>query len=385
MFYRDDNEGNNRRGFGVLTVLVLMFVAAVLGGVVVIGAWQAGLLGQVGQNNAPSARDEETAGNSGTQNITVNYDDVVVDIAEKVSPAVVCISNRDTYSDFFQGGTAEVEQGTGSGVIISKDGYIVTNSHVIEGASRLVVTLYDGSEVDATVVGNDSRTDLALLKIKEAKDLVVADLGDSDNLKVGELAVAIGNPGGSRFARSVTQGRISGLNRLLETSEGLQFRLIQTDAAINPGNSGGALVNAKGQVVGINTIKVSASGYEGMGFAIPSNEVKIIVADLEQYGKVLRPALGVGIVRDITPELAKYNNLSVDYGVLVVPQQGGPAAKAGMEQYDIITAVNGEKIESGSQLQQIVFAMKIGDMVTVTVQRGTKQLQFEVTLAELNG
>jgi len=383
MSYHDDNEGNHRRGFGVLAVLVLMFVSAILGGFVVIGAWQAGLLGQVGQGSTTSTG--ETTGNSESQTINIDYNDVVVDVAEKVSPAVVCISNRDTYTDFFQGGTTEVEQGTGSGVIFSADGYIVTNNHVIEGASRLVVTLYDGRETDATVVGKDSRTDLAVLKINDTKDLVAAEFGDSDNLKVGEIAIAIGNPGGSRFARSLTQGRISGLNRLLETAEGLQFRLIQTDAAINPGNSGGALVNAKGQVIGINTIKISASGYEGMGFAIPSNEVETIVADLQEHGKVLRPALGVGIVRDITPELAKYNDLSVDYGVLIVPQDGGPAAQAGMEQYDIIIAVNDEKIESGSQLQQRIFSMKIGDKVTVTVQRGAKQLQLEVTLGELGG
>ena len=382
----DDPGKQSHKGIPVLTVFILMFVAAILGGIVVLGAVQAGLLGNVGQTTSSG----NTTGNTATgstlpqQTLSVNYDDVVVQVAEKVSPAIVCISNRDTYNDFFQGETTEVEQGTGSGVIYSTDGYIVTNNHVIEGASRVVVTLYDGREVDATLVGRDARTDLAVLKIDDTEGLVAAEFGDSDSLKVGEMAIAIGNPGGSEFARSLTQGRISGLNRLLVTQEGLQFRLIQTDAAINPGNSGGALVNAAGQVIGINTIKISASDYEGMGFAIPINAAKEIIEELEQNGKVVRPALGVSIVRDITPDLAKYNNLAVDYGVLVAPSELGPAARAGIQAYDIIIAVNGEKIETGNQLQEAIFAMDVGDEVTVTVQRGNEQKDFKVTLGELS-
>ena len=172
-------------------------------------------------------------------------------------------------------------------------------------------------------------------------------------------------------------------DRTITTQDGLQFTLIQTDAAINPGNSRGALLNSLGQVIGINTIKISLSGYEGMGFAIPSNTVQGIISDLQQYGKVSRPALGVGVVRDITEDLARYNNLPVDYGVLVVPNENGNAAKAGLKQYDIIIAVDGEKVTDYMELQSIIFSHNIGDTVTVTVQRGQEQLDLEIVLGEL--
>ncbi len=376
-------DENGRKGFGILTVFILMLVAAILGGVIVLGAGHAGLLDWVGSNDSGQGSGESINGQVVQQTVTLDYNDAVVDIAERVSPAIVCINNYDEYSDFFTGSTTEYQQSSGSGVIYSEDGYIVTNNHVVEGATRIVVTLYDGTSYDATVVGTDSRTDLAVLKIDGAENLVAAEFGDSDALKVGELAIAIGNPGGDTFARSLTQGRISGLDRTITTQDGLQFTLIQTDAAINPGNSGGALLNSLGQVIGINTIKISLSGYEGMGFAIPSNTVQGIISDLQQYGKVSRPALGVGVVRDITEDLARYNNLPVDYGVLVVPNENGNAAKAGLKQYDIIIAVDGEKVTDYMELQSIIFSHNIGDTVTVTVQRGQEQLDLEIVLGEL--
>lgn len=210
-------DENGRKGFGILTVFILMLVAAILGGVIVLGAGHAGLLDWVGSNDSGQSSGESINGQVVQQTVTLDYNDAVVDIAERVSPAIVCINNYDEYSDFFTGSTTEYQQSSGSGVIYSEDGYIVTNNHVVEGATRIVVTLYDGTSYDATVVGTDSRTDLAVLKIDGAENLVAAEFGDSDALKVGELAIAIGNPGGDTFARSLTQGRISGLDRTITT------------------------------------------------------------------------------------------------------------------------------------------------------------------------
>ncbi|MDD2497806.1 MAG: trypsin-like peptidase domain-containing protein, partial [Desulfitobacteriaceae bacterium] len=298
MSYFHDREYGSRRG--VFFFITMMIISAVIGGFIFLQAAKSmGLL-----NGSPGT--EQQQGEAPELNIPpagdVTDKTAVVAIAEQVGPAVVGISNLDVYSDFFRG-EQEVEQGTGSGVIFDSAGYIVTNNHVVAGAAKLMVSLADGRQIPAEIVGTDARTDLAVIKIK-ADNLTVAKFGNSDDLRVGEIALAIGNPGGAEFARSVTQGIISGLNRLLVTEEGLQFRLIQTDAAINPGNSGGALVDIKGRVVGINSIKIARTGFEGMGFAIPSNTVQGIVSDLIKYKRVIRPALGVYMVRDVDKELA---------------------------------------------------------------------------------
>ncbi|MGI6679714.1 MAG: S1C family serine protease [Dehalobacterium sp.] len=372
------NEYQPTKCRGILFYIVLMLICAVLGGVVALSAAQS--LGYFEQEKI-----EDGATRTPEINIPPAGDitdkTAVVTISEVVGPAVVGISNLDIYSDFFQG-EREVEQGTGSGVIFDGAGYIVTNNHVVEGARKLIVSLADGRQVTAEIVGTDARTDLAVIKINE-NNLTVAGFGNSDDVRVGEVAIAIGNPGGADFARSVTQGIISGLNRLLITDEGLQFRLIQTDAAINPGNSGGALVNVQGKVIGINSIKIAREGFEGMGFAIPSNEVQKIVADLIKYKKVIRPALGVYMVRDVDKELAEYNDLGVEYGVLIDPQPGGPSAQAGMRRYDIIVEISGEKITNRFDLQNEIFAKKVGETVPVVVVRNGKRVELSVTLAEL--
>lgn len=376
MSYFNDYPYERRRG--VLFYIAMMLISAVLGGFVALSAAQS--LGFFAADQAPG-------GSKTTPEINIpDAEDVTertafVAIAEEVGPAVVGISNRDIRSDFFRGET-EIEQSTGSGVIFDNAGYIVTNNHVVAGASKLIVSLADGRQVPAQVVGTDPRTDLAVIKIN-AGSLTVARFGDSDNLRVGDLSVAIGNPGGADFARSVTQGIISGLNRLLITEEGLQFKLIQTDAAINPGNSGGALVDIKGRVIGINSIKIAREGFEGMGFAIPINHVQQIVSDLIKYKKVIRPALGVMMIRDVDKELAEYNDLGVEYGVLIDPQPGGPADEAGMERYDIIIEIAGEKITNRYDMQNEIFAKKVGDTVPVVVVRNGKELEFSVTLGEL--
>ena len=312
-----------------------------------------------------------------------------ITVGQEVSPAVVFISNIQNVRTFMHpygwgsGQTTEAVASTGSGVIYSADGYIITNNHVVSGAEKISVTLYNGDSYIAEVVGTDERTDLAVIKIQPDEALTVAKFGDSDQLVVGEVAIAIGNPGGENFANSLTQGVISGLNRSVSTSDGTVLTVLQTDAAINPGNSGGALCNAAGQVIGINTIKISMTGYEGMGFAIPSNDVLNICGQLMTNGKVTRPALGVNILADVTPQIAYYNNLSVDYGVLVVPTDGSAAEQAGLQAYDIVVAVDGVEISSYSELQSMIFAHKIGDAVVVSVVRGDEKLDLEVTLQEL--
>ena len=301
-------------------------------------------------------------------------------IADRLAPTVVSINNIGVTGDYFS--SREMIQGSGSGVIFSADGYIITNNHVVADAAKLYISLADGRQGEATLIGADQRSDLALLRI-DLPDLPVAPLGNSDSVQVGELALAIGNPGGEQFARSLTMGVISGLDRLVQTVEGSQFRLIQTDAAINPGNSGGPLVNAAGEVIGINSIKISEDNFEGMGFAIPINTVMRVIDDLMQYGIVIRPALQVMIWGELSPELAAYNSFSVDYGVVIVPQSGGAAELAGLQHYDIIIALNGEAITSAIHLQELVFAKRVGEGITVTVLRGAEQLEFTVILAQL--
>ncbi|HHT62392.1 MAG: S1C family serine protease [Bacillota bacterium] len=376
-YFNDDYHYYERRR-GILFYIAMMLICAVVGGFVALSAAQSmGLLVAEQPQEGSETTPEINIPPAGD----VTDKTAVVAIAEQVGPAVVGISNRDIYTDFFRG-EQEVEKGTGSGVVFDPAGYIVTNNHVVAGASKLIVSLADGRQIPAEIVGTDPRTDLAVIKIR-ASNLTVARFGNSDDLRVGDLAVAIGNPGGAEFARSVTQGIISGLNRLLVTEEGLQFRLIQTDAAINPGNSGGALVDVKGRVIGINSIKIARAGFEGMGFAIPSNTVQEIVSDLIKYKKVIRPALGVYMIRDVDKELAEYNDLGVDYGVLVDPQPGGPSAKAGMKRYDIIIQIDGEKITNRFDLQDVVFKKEVGDTISVVVVRNGEKLELSVKLGEL--
>ncbi|MGI5892371.1 MAG: S1C family serine protease [Bacillota bacterium] len=372
-------QEKRKSGTFVLFIIILMVVAAILGGILSIYlATNFGLLSGADVNTQEGTNNDQQYAYPTSWNTEVS---LVSTVSNKVSPAVVCISNIATANDFYLG-TLEMEQGTGSGVVISKDGYIVTNNHVVSGAHKITVSLADGRVLDAKLVATDVLSDLAVIKV-EADNLSVVDFGDSDKVMVGELAIAIGNPGGESFARSVTAGVVSGLNRIIMTNEGQQSRLIQTDAAINPGNSGGALVNSQGELIGINTIKISSTEYEGMGFAIPSNTVKEITDDLIKYKKVIRPALGVTIIGDITKQIAAYNDLPIDYGVVVSPISRGPAQTAGMEAYDIIIAIDDKKIEDGYQLQEAIFSKKIGDEVKVTVLRKGKEENIIVKLGEL--
>ncbi len=298
----------------------------------------------------------------------------VTDVVQKVGPAVVGIKNKGTAYNWWTDEEQEITIGEGSGVIISKDGYVVTNNHVVSGAKSVTVILSGEKEVPATIVGTDALSDIALLKIDPKYVKAVAPLGDSSKVKVGEFVVAIGNPLGQEFAGTVTFGVVSAVNRKLDMGNGIQIPLIQTDAAINPGNSGGALVNSSGEVIGINTAKISQTGVEGMGFAIPINYVKPIINDLMKYKKVLRPTIGISVMEYYD----RSGNVMGMYISRVYPGTG--AAKAGLKEGDIILQIDGKKVTTFSDIQSILSNHKIGDVITIRVLRDGQTKDFKVTL-----
>jgi len=301
---------------------------------------------------------------SAVENTKILYNGTVspvVPIAEKVSPSIVAISLKTKSRDFF--GRVYEGSGTGSGIIIDNQGHIVTNNHVVDGANDITVILSDGKQLEATLVGHDEQTDLAVIKV-DPKGLKAAELGDSSKLKVGELAVAIGSPMGTEYAGSVTAGIVSGLNRKVSVGDN-SIKLIQTDAAINPGNSGGALVNSDGQVIGINTIKFAETTVEGMGFAIPINEAKPIIDSLIQNKKISRPYLGIG-GRTVTDE--EVEQYKVPHGVLVtsVVELSG-ADRAGITRGLIITKFDGKSMKTIEDLIAEIQKHKVGDVVKVEI------------------
>ncbi len=303
------------------------------------------------------------------------------EIAALVSPSIVGISNMSPSLNSFL--NINTLQSTGSGIIISEDGYIVTNNHVISNANKLKVTLSNGEETDAKLIGTDPETDMAIIKIDPSgMELKAAVIGHSSSLQVGDTVLAIGNPLGLQLAGSVTHGIISALNRKL-TIEGTTYNLIQTDAAINSGNSGGALVNTAGEVIGINSVKIASDGIEGLGFAIPIDDVKDIIEDLIRDGYVHgRPSIGVNIV-EISTQLAYYYDLPVNYGLFVNDViEGGSADVAGIEVGDIIIAFNGEKVTSASEFINKRNTFKAGDTIDLTVNREGKEKTIKVKLQE---
>lgn len=295
---------------------------------------------------------------------------------EKVTPAVVGVSTKSIVLDQYFKSPME-QEGIGSGFIISEDGLIVTNYHVIKGAQEVKVILSDGSEVAAKVVNYDEQADLAVIDVTEnVKMPGVATLGDSSTLKSGEDVIAIGNPLGKEFSKTVTKGIISSPNRQLSVSgeEGATETFIQTDAAINPGNSGGPLINAKGEVIGVNTAKKVGEEIEGIGFSIPINTVK------EKLDSLSKPILVLGITaHDITPELAQERNIPEGIRIKTVADFS-PAEKAGLRTGDIITAYNNKKVKTVEELNKAKESSKEGDVVNLTVFRDGKTIQVDLKL-----
>jgi len=361
---------------GLLLIIIISLISAIFGGIFVLFMAPSFLvLEQPPQKIEPQENLELPI-------IPFKVEDSpVIAIAENVGPAVVGITNMRGH-DFFNNPIMS----SGSGVIFDKNkGYIVTNFHVVEGATNIQVTLDDGQHYEAKLIGYDRDTDLAVLQI-DANNLPEARFGNSLELRVGELAVAIGNPLGKDFARSVTAGVISALDReiTVRTSGGeeITLQVIQTDAAINPGNSGGALVNSKGEIIGINSVKIARADVEGMGFAIPTHVVKPIIEQLIEKGYVSRPFIGIFDFREITPQMSNWYNLpeGIYVGGVV---SGGPAAAAGMRPGDVIIEMQGQIIRTFNDLQKILRTHKVGDETNIVVIRDNKRIELKVTLGEM--
>ena len=386
-FKKSSLKTYSSNGFGK-SVLV-PFLSGIIGAALVIGTCF-GVPTIKSKLVGTSSKITTTTSSSDSGSSVVNiadYSNTSISVAEKVLPSVVGITVTYQVNSVFGGsGTTEA---AGSGIIISDDGYILTNNHVISSdtstssfyaiteATSIKVNLYNSDETfDATVIGTDSYTDLAVLKIDKT-GLTPATLGDSNNVKVGEFVMAIGNPLGMDY--SVTTGVVSAVNREVE-SEGTTYYAIQTDAAINSGNSGGALVNANGEVIGVNTLKLSGTGIEGIGFAIPISSTTSVVNQLIEYQTVKRPYIGI-LGSSVDNQTAQRYNLPEGIYVESV-EENSPAQKAGIVQSDIITKINGQEVKSVNELNQIKNTCNIGDTVTLTVYRNNATQDIQVTLAE---
>ena len=304
-------------------------------------------------------------------------EDLLVNAVDKVSKSVVNIASvRMLHDQLFRVFPVE---GVGSGVIIDEKGYILTNNHVIDDAERLKVTLTDGRVLKGRVAGSDEVTDLAVLKVESDQPLPAAQLGNSDDLKAGQIVLAIGNPFGLTGGPAVTAGIVSSLNRSIQTRNGV-LELIQTDAAINPGNSGGPLVNTKGEVIAINTANMPYA--QGIGFAVPANTAKSILRELIEKGRVTRPWIGIASMK-ITPQLARYYGLPASEGALVAKVEPySPADDAGLRKGDVIEQIDGSKVEDPTQIASRVRGKQVNDRLTLTVNRYGRQLQVPVQVDE---
>ena len=351
-----------------------------------------------------------TGTNSSSEKVTVsnvNYDNEtsVTEAVSTVQDAVVSVIGYEQSSgsvDSLFGSQNSSDELTvsseGSGVIYKKEGdyaYLVTNTHVIAGAQQIDIQLSSGEKVEGELVGSDTYSDIAVIKIDASKVTTVAEFADSDTIKVGEIAIAIGSPLGTVYANSVTQGIVSSLSRTVTTqSEDGQIistNAIQTDTAINPGNSGGPLINIQGQVIGITSSKItfvdasSNVSVEGMGFAIPSNDAIAIINQLEESGKVIRPALGVQMI-DLAQlsssqlQTAGLEDSDLTSGVLIISTQTGLPADGKLERYDVITAIDGETIETTSDLQSALYKYNIGDSIKVTYYRDGQEKTVSIEL-----
>ena len=406
---QNDNKNQPRRKSGnkiIATAAIVGVVGGLVGGGVSYYAMdqmnngQANNTAQTSISSSSSKVSEKSAKNGGT--MTAAYNDVkgavvsVINLKRQSASSGAdslysSLFGDDSDSSSSKSGKLETYS-EGSGVVYMKSngkGYIVTNNHVISGSDAVQVLLANGKTVNAKVVGKDSTTDLAVLSIDAKYVTQTVQFGDSKHLEAGQTVIAVGSPLGSEYASTVTQGIISAPARTISTSSGNQQTVIQTDAAINPGNSGGALVNSAGQVIGINSMKLAQSSdgtsVEGMGFAIPSNEVVTIVNELVKKGKITRPQLGVrvialqGIPEGYRSRLKIKSNLKSGIYIASV-NKSGSAANAGIKSGDVITKVDGKKVDDVASLHSILYSHKVGDTVNVTVNRNGKDVDMKVKL-----
>ena len=365
----------------LLLIILISFFSGVLGSLTIL---------QLNQKQETNTQNSTTITQTSVKN-----ENSTTKAVDKVKDAVVSIItySANSQNSLFGYGESDTDTNTeqvssqGSGVIYKKDGeyaYIVTNTHVINGAKKVDIRLADGTKVPGEIVGTDTYSDIAVVKISSEKVSAVAEFGDSSQLTVGETAIAIGSPLGSEYANTVTQGIVSSLNRTVslksEDGQAISTKAIQTDTAINPGNSGGPLINIQGQVIGITSSKIATNGgtsVEGLGFAIPSNDAIKIIEQLENNGKVTRPALGIQMVNLSnlsTTDLQKLklpNNITS--GVAVRSIQPNMPANGHLEKYDVITKVDGNPIASATELQNALYSHSVGDEMTITYYRNGKE------------
>ncbi len=396
-----DISPKKEKKHNVKNTVVIPFISGILGCAVAIGTCfgipsiRNNILGTSETTTSTSTSSSSISGTVDYVSLS-SYSDTAVYAANKILPSIVGI--EVTYSitsnslSGILGGQTQTSTTTatasGSGIIISEDGYILTNNHVVDSSSEstyydiseatsIIITLSDDTEYEAEIVGKDSETDLAVLKI-DATGLTAAEFADSDSVKIGEFCMAVGNPLG--LGTTITCGVVSALDREVSDEDGNTYVCIQTDAAINSGNSGGALVNSEGQVIGINTLKVSSTGVEGIGFAIPVNSTTDIISDLITYNKVRRPYIGIS-GRDLDEETASRYNLVE--GVYVVSVEEYSAAElAGIQAGDVIIAADGETITTIDELNEIKNTHSIGDTMTLTIYRDGETEDVTITLGE---
>jgi len=368
----------------LLLIILISFFSGVLGSFTILQ------LNQKQETNTQNSTNNTTITQTAVKN-----ENSTTKAVDKVKDAVVSIItySANSQNSLFGYGESDTDTNTeqvssqGSGVIYKKDGeyaYIVTNTHVINGAKKVDIRLADGTKVPGEIVGTDTYSDIAVVKISSEKVSAVAEFGDSSKLTVGETAIAIGSPLGSEYANTVTQGIVSSLNRTVslksEDGQAISTKAIQTDTAINPGNSGGPLINIQGQVIGITSSKIATNGgtsVEGLGFAIPSNDAIKIIEQLENNGKVTRPALGIQMVNLSNLSTTDLQKLklpdSITSGVAVRSVQSNMPANGHLEKYDVITKVDGNPITSATELQNALYSHSVGDEMTITYYRNGKE------------
>ncbi|MBA2174786.1 trypsin-like peptidase domain-containing protein [Halobacillus locisalis] len=404
MGYYDDHSPATQQQKQKRRWIMPTIVGAILGAVLILLALPALVQTELLPYNISIPEDESglvdddqgLTGNT-TKNVQVDVNTQITEIVKEVTPSVVGVVNLQSQQEFWnQDGSSAQQAGVGSGVIYKKENgtaFVVTNQHVIEGANEIEVVLSDETRVKAQLVGGDLFTDLAVLKMPADQIEETIELGSSDNLQIGEPAIAIGNPLGLRFSGSVTKGIISGKQRAIPqdfNGDGLedwQAEVIQTDAAINPGNSGGALINIEGQLVGINSMKIARSAVEGIGFAIPIDAAKPIIDELEQFGQVNRPYIGIeayGLNEVPTSEWNNTLNLpeEVEGGLYIRSiRQMSPAAKAGLQPLDVITELDGQPVQDIIDLRKYLYEEKdAGDDMEMTFYRDGEKSTVTVTL-----